>query len=298
MKIAIASGKGGAGKTSVAASLARVWDAPLIAVDTDAEAPNLHLFLPPAIEKSRVSWLRVPGLDREKCVSCGKCRDICTYKAIASFAGKISIFQDMCHGCGGCFAVCHTGAITEDRRELGRLESGTVLDGSVRFLMGRTRIGESMTPPLLRQEHKALDAMLAEAPADALLDSPPGVSCPAVTVTRDADMILLVADPTPFGFHDFKLAHQAFKPLDKPVCAVINRAGAEGNEAGDEAVRAYCRENGLPLLAELPFERAAAEQYASGRLLADLSPEWRERFTALRDALRAEYARVKEADHA
>ena len=143
-----------------------------------------------------------------------------------------------------------------------------------------------------------LDEMLEEAPADALLDSPPGVSCPAVTVTRDADIILLVADPTPFGFHDFKLAHQAFKPLGKPICAAVNRAGAEGNEAGDAAVRAYCRENDLPLLAELPFERAAAEQYASGRLLADLSPEWRERFTALRDALRAEYARVKEASHA
>ncbi|MBQ4616411.1 MAG: ATP-binding protein [Mailhella sp.] len=298
MKIAIASGKGGAGKTSVAASLARVWDSPLIAVDTDAEAPNLHLFLPPAITESRTSLLRVPGLDKEKCVSCEKCRDICTYKAIASFAGRISIFPDMCHGCGGCFAVCPTGAITEGSRELGTLELGTVLDGSVRFLMGRTRIGESMTPPLLRQEHKVLDEMLREQEGDALLDSPPGVSCPAVTVVRDADMLLLVADPTPFGFHDFKLAWQAFKPLNMPMCAVINRAGAEGNEDGDAAVRDWCRENGLPILAELPFERAAAEQYASGRLLADLSPEWRERFTALRDALRAEYSRQKEADHA
>ena len=300
MKIAIASGKGGAGKTSVTASLVRVWDSPLVAVDTDAEAPNLHLFLAPAIEKSRVCPLKVPGMDPEKCIGCEKCRDICTYKAIASFAGRISLFPDMCHGCGGCFAVCPTGAILPGQRELGTLESGTVLGGSVRFLMGRTRIGESMTPPLLRQEHKALDAMLDAVPADALLDAPPGVSCPAVTVTRDADMILLVADPTPFGFHDFKLAHQAFLPLGKPICAVVNRSGASGNEDGDEAVRTYCREHGLPLLAELPFERAAAEQYASGRLLADLSPEWQARFEALRDALRREYARLtaKEAAHA
>ena len=289
MKIAIASGKGGAGKTSVTASLARVWDSPLIAVDTDAEAPNLHLFLPPDITERQTCGLTVPNMEREKCIGCEKCRDICTYKAIASFAGRISLFPDMCHGCGGCFAVCPTGALIRGERELGVLESGTVLEGSVRFLMGRTRIGESMTPPLLRQEHHALEAMLDAVPADALLDAPPGVSCPAVTVTRDADMILLVVDPTPFGFHDFKLAHQAFLPLGKPICAAMNRAGAEGNAEGDEAVRAYCREHGLPLLAELPFDRAAAEQYASGKLLADISPEWRTRFEALRDALRAQF---------
>ena len=287
MKIAIASGKGGAGKTSVTASLTRVWDAPLVAVDTDAEAPNLHLFLHPNMEESRPCWLSVPQMEPEKCIHCEKCRDICSFKAIASFAGRISLFPDMCHGCGGCFAVCPTGALTPGRRELGTLETGTALDGSVRFLMGRTRIGEAMTPPLLRQEHELLASMLEAVPADALLDAPPGVSCPAVTVTRDVDMILLVADPTPFGFYDFRLAHQAFLPLGKPMCVVINRAGAEGNEEGDEAVHAYCREHGLPLLAELPFEREAAEQYASGMLLADISPAWRERFVSLRDSLRS-----------
>ena len=293
MKIAIASGKGGAGKTSVTASLARVWDAPLVAVDTDAEAPNLHLFLHPAVEKSRTCMLTVPQLDPEKCVHCEKCRNICTYKAIASFAGRISLFPDMCHGCGGCLAVCPSGALTPGGRELGVLERGSALEGNVRFLMGRTRIGESMTPPLLRREHAFLAEMLADVPADALLDAPPGVSCPTITVTRDVDAILLVADPTPFGFYDFTLAHQAFLPLGKPMFVVINRAGAEGNEDGDEAVRAYCREHDLPLLAELPFEREAAEQYAGGMLLADLSPVWKERFTSLRDALREAFARVK-----
>ena len=286
MRIAIASGKGGAGKTSVTASLVSVWDAPLVAVDTDVEAPNLHLFRTPVITGQRTGWLDVPQLDPEKCVHCEKCRDICSYKAIASFVGHIRIFPDMCHGCGGCFAVCPAGALMHGRRELGSLENGTVCAGRVRFLMGRTRIGEAMTPPLLRQEQTLLEEMLRELPADALLDAPPGVSCPAVTVARDVDMILLVADPTPFGFHDFRLAHQAFVPLHKPMAALINRADAPGNAAGDAAVRDYCRHNGLPLLAELPFEQAAAEQYAAGRLLADLSPLWRERFTALRDALR------------
>ena len=286
MRIAIASGKGGAGKTSVAASLASVWDSPLVAVDTDVEAPNLHLFLPPQVEGSSKAWLEVPSLDLAARSKCGKCREICSFKAIASFAGNISIFPDMCHGCGGCFAVCADKALKPVGRELGELEHGTVLDGTVRFLMGRTRIGESMTPPLLRQLRARLDTMLDAVPADAILDAPPGVSCPAVTVTRDVDLILLVADPTPFGFHDFRLAHQAFLPLNKAMAVVINRAGAEGNADGDAAVRGYCREHGLPLLAELPFERAAAEQYANGRLLAALSPEWEQRFEHLRDALR------------
>lgn len=114
----------------------------------------------------------------------------------------------------------------------------------------------------------------------------PGSAVRPVTVTRDVDLILLVADPTPFGFHDFRLAHQAFLPLNKAMAVVINRAGAEGNADGDAAVRDYCCEHGLPLLAELPFERAAAEQYANGRLLAALSPEWKQRFEHLRDALR------------
>ena len=157
-----------------------------------------------------------------------------------------------------------------------------------------------MTPPLLRQELRVLSEMLDEVPGDALIDSPPGVSCPAVTVAREADVILLVVDPTPFGFHDFRLAHQAFMPMGRPMAAVINRAGAEGNAEGDEAVRIYCREQNIPLLAELPFEREAAEQYASGRLLAELSPAWRRRFENLRDALRTLDASrgAKETTHA
>ena len=106
-----------------------------------------------------------------------------------------------------------------------------------------------------------------------------------MTVACEADIILLVVDPTPFGFHDFRLAHQAFLPIGRPMAAVINRAGADGNAEGDEVVRRYCSEQNLPILAELPFEREAAEQYASGRLLAEISPEWRERFEHLRDEL-------------
>ena len=175
MRIAIASGKGGAGKTTVTASLASVWDRPFIAVDTDVEAPNLHLFLPPAVETSETVGLEVPILDPERCTLCGACRAICRYKAIAQFASRLTIFTDMCHGCGGCFAVCPSQALTPGSRELGVLDQGTVLEGRGRFLMGRSRIGEAMTPPLLRALRKKLDLMLTAIPADALIDSPPGV---------------------------------------------------------------------------------------------------------------------------
>ena len=283
MRIAMASGKGGAGKTTVTASLASVWDGPCLVVDADVEAPNLHLYL------------EVPVLDKERCTNCGACREICAYKAIARLGAKIMIFPDMCHGCGGCFAVCEAQALSVGRRELGVVQFGTALDGKARFLMGRSRIGEAMTPPLLRGLENALAAMLAQDGADVLLDAPPGVSCPAKTVARQAVMIVLVAEPTPFGFHDFRLAHTAFSRLGKPLAVIMNRAGMPDNLAGDALLRAYCAEQELPLLAELPFERAAAESYARGRLPVLDSEAWRERFRLLRTALRHQAGEVRHA---
>ena len=276
----------------MAASLARVWGAetPLVAADTDVEAPNLHLFLPPHLDRrGNAPGLEVPlprDQDRVQ-LSAAACRDICRYKAIASLCRP---HQQSSPICATAAAAASPSArprpSNPGARELGELEDGTVLAGSVRYLGGRTRIGEAMTPPLLRALGRRLEAMLTVCPADVLLDSPPGVSCPAMTVARDVDAVC-GGRPTPFGFHDFRLAHQAYGPQGVPVAVTVNRAGMEGNEAGDEAVRAYCRQWKLPLLAELPFERTAAQHYAAGRLAADISPDWRRRFESLRDGLRA-----------
>lgn len=294
MRIAIASGKGGAGKTMVASSLSSIWDRPCIVVDADVEAPNLHLFLHPRITAACPVYLEVPLLNKERCTLCGACRDICRYKAIAKLGKTLTLFPDMCHGCGGCFAVCPEQALEKGHRELGSLEEGTVNSGSQMFLMGRSRIGEAMTPPQLRALHERLDSLLAEvggtqqpAQADALIDAPPGVSCPAMAVARDADMLLLVAEPTPFGFHDFILALEAFTPLGKPMAVIMNRAGMRDNTAGDDALRSHCRESGIPILAEVPFARELAEQYAAGKLAADLSADWKARFIDLRETLKS-----------
>lgn len=304
MRIAVVSGKGGAGKTTIMASLAAVWQSPCVLADADVEAPNAHLFLRPDITSTEDIFLDVPVLHAEVCTACGACAALCRFKAIAKLGQKVMVFADMCHGCGGCFAVCpEEGVLSHGQRLLGVLEKGEVaslLGGTQPFIMGKARIGEAMTPPQLRALQGAIDIMQAascgESAAsasssasvcDVLMDAPPGVSCPAMTTVRDVDLILLAAEPTPFGFHDFMLAHKAFIPLHKKMAVVINRAGIAGNEEGDAALRSYCAEHGLPLLAEMPFDREAAEHYAKGQLLATLSPVWRGRFEALRDAVKA-----------
>lgn len=279
MIVAIASGKGGTGKTTVAASLAAVWDRPLAAVDLDVEEPNLHLFLRPVLGAPEDVPMDIPVVDEERCTRCRACADLCQFKAITLLGEHLLVFPEMCHGCGGCLLVCPEKALSPGFRVLGVLEQGRC--GPARFLMGRLRVGETMSPPLMRAVKKRLDGMLAAQPADALLDAPPGVSCPAMNAVMDADVILLVTEPTPFGFHDFRLAHQAFAPMGKPLGVVVNRAGV-----GDDSVQGYCREKGLPVLAEIPYDRAIAEAYARGRVVAGLTPELAKLFTGLRDSVR------------
>lgn len=323
MRIAFASGKGGAGKTTVAASLAAIWPHPCLIVDADVEAPNLHLFLHPRLDAPQPVYLTVPELDAEKCTACGDCAAICSYKAIAKLGAGLIVFADMCHGCGGCFEVCQAGALKRGKRELGSLQWGSwsLRQGADQdsgqdpnqdsgqnrghnpgqpsgqssgktLLMGKSRIGEAMSPPLLRAIDSAL-ASIHEADTgsvpDILIDSPPGVSCPAMTTARMADALVLVAEPTPFGFYDFKLAHAAFGKLNMPLAVVMNRAGMPGNEAGDAALEKYCATEGLPLLACLPFDLQAAEAYAHGHLpLLEQSANaliWQRRFGFLYEAL-------------
>jgi len=279
MIVAVASGKGGTGKTTVTASLAKVWDGPLVAVDLDVEEPNLHLFLQPAIDGGQTAHMTVPLVDEARCTYCGACSDLCQFKAISVMNRLILTFPEMCHGCGGCLAICPEKAISPGQRELGEISWGRA--GNVDFLSGRLRVGEAMSPPLMRRVKARLEGMLSAQGGDAVIDAPPGVSCPAVNAVIDSDVILLVTEPTPFGFYDFQLAWEAFTPLGKPLAAVVNRAGL-----GHDAVYRFCREKGLPVLAEIPYDRAIAEAYARGRIIADLSPGFQETFISLRDKIR------------
>lgn len=279
MIVAVASGKGGTGKTTVSASLARVWGKPLIAADLDVEEPNLRLFLHPLIEEREPSLLEVPVIDESKCSHCGVCSEFCQFKAISVMGSVVLTFPEMCHGCGGCIALCPERALSAGGRELGEICIGSA-DG-VRFIEGRLRVGEAMSPPLMRHVKARIAEIVSVDGMDAIIDSPPGVSCPAVNAVMDSDVIVLVTEPTPFGFHDLKLALESFSPLGKPMGVVVNRAGT-----GNSEVHSFCRERGTPMLAEIPCERAAAEAYARGKVIADLSEDFRSIFISLSEKIR------------
>ena len=285
MIVAVASGKGGTGKTTVTASLAVSWPKAVIAVDLDVDEPNLHLFLKPQVTHIETVTLEVPEVDEAKCTHCRLCAELCQFKAIAVMGKAILTFPEMCHGCGGCMAICPEGAIGVTTRELGVMERG--LGRGIPCLTGRLRIGEAMSPPLMR--HVRMRMLDEAAGADILIDAPPGVSCPAMCAVADSDVIVLVTEPTPFGFYDFTLAWEAFSPLGKPMAVVVNRAGL-----GDGRVYEFCAEHGLPVVAEIPYRRDIAEHYSKGLVLAELDDGLKRQFAGLCRTL----ASLKESDHA
>jgi MinD superfamily P-loop ATPase len=269
MIISVASGKGGTGKTTVATNLAFVLNKDAQLLDCDVEEPNAHLFLNPHLDKREPVFTPVPEIDLDKCTYCGKCAEICRFKAIAVLNEMILTFPELCHSCGGCIKVCPEGAITETGRELGDLESGSV--GRLGFGQGRLRVGEAMSPPLIKKVRSLCDPAKIN-----IIDAPPGTSCPVIAAMNGVDFVLLVTEPTPFGLHDLKLAVEAVKLLQIPCGLVINRS-----DMGDRQVKDYAAKENIKILLEIPFDRQIAETYSKGRLIVEEMPEWRNDFLRL-----------------
>jgi MinD superfamily P-loop ATPase len=272
MIVAIASGKGGTGKTTVATNLAYVasiMGVDASYVDCDVEEPNGHIFLKPEIEKTTPVCVPVPTVDEGKCTACGQCKEICQYSAIVVLGKTVLTFPNLCHGCGGCVLVCPTGAITETGRDVGVIEEGSA--ESVRFVHGKLRIGEAMSPPLIREVKKRIheDSLT-------IIDAPPGTSCPVIQSVKGSDYVVLVTEPTPFGLNDLKLAVEMLRVLGLPFGVVVNRA-----DIGDEAVFDYCSSELINVLLRIPEDRRIAEAYSRGRLAAEALPEYRGAFESL-----------------
>ena len=275
MIISIASGKGGTGKTTVATNLAMALGQGVLLLDCDVEEPNAHLFLKPEFNSRETAYTPVPEIDESRCTYCRKCADICRFKAIAMAGKTILTFPELCHGCGGCTAVCPEEAITEKGRELGVVERGT--RGGVGFVHGRLRIGEAMSPPLINKVRAFSDPHKVN-----IIDAPPGTSCPVIAAVKNSDFVLMVTEPTPFGLHDLKLGVEAVKLLGIPRGLVINRA-----DMGTDEVWHYAESEKIPILMEIPYERSIAEAYARGELIVDVMPAWKDRFLQM-------YKRIKQ----
>ena len=269
MIISIASGKGGTGKTTVATNLASSLESDVRLLDCDVEEPNAHLFIKPVMESEETITTPVPEIDGDRCTLCGKCCEICQFKAIVRIADTILPFTDLCHSCGGCIEVCPENAIRETYRELGKLEKGH--KNGIEFYHGRLRVGEAMAPPLIKKVRSYADTN-----GITIIDAPPGTSCPVIAAMKDTDFVILVTEPTPFGLHDLKLAAGAVKLLNIPCGIVINRS-----DLGDDRVKEFAEEEGIPILMEIPFDRQIAEYYSRGELSVENMPVWKEKFVNL-----------------
>lgn len=268
MKIVVASGKGGTGKTLVAINLALSVDADQV-LDCDVEEPNDYIFIKPANIISESVKLLVPEIDESKCNYCRKCAEFCQFNALFVVGETAMVFPELCHSCGGCKLVCPTDAITEKPRGIGEIFIGDV--NGMELVYGKLNIGEALAVPIISAvKEKAKNQGLV------ILDSPPGTSCPVVESVLGTDFCVMVTEPTPFGLHDLEIAVEVIMELGIPLGVVVNFAGI-----GDRGVYDYCEKMNLPILMEIPYDRKIAELYSRGIPFIEEMPEWRAKFQEL-----------------
>lgn len=333
MIISIASGKGGTGKTTVSTNLALSLNGVQF-LDCDVEEPDAHIFLKPKIESRKTVSIPVPHVDEAKCNLCGKCAQVCAYNAIAvvnpirrskneigvdkenssisetkphkELKGKVLIFPELCHGCGGCKLLCPEKAISEVDKDIGVIEFGE--SKAIQFVHGKLNIGEVLSPALIRAVKEYINPALPKKPKSSItkknwrtlpllenihklkderkggvnptrtviIDVPPGTSCPVIEAIKGSDYCILVTEPTPFGLNDLILAVEVLKKLKIPFGVVINRAGI-----GDDKVDQYCHNYKIPVLMYIPFDKEIAIAYSKGIPIVEVKPKYIQEFGKL-----------------
>ena len=279
MVIAVASGKGGTGKTTIAVGLALSLENVQF-LDCDVEEPNAHIFLKPEITRTERVNLPVPKANEDRCTYCGKCAEICAYNAIAVIKETVLLFSELCHGCGGCRLLCPEDAIEEVGRPIGVLEKGKA--GHICFIHGKLNVGEALAVPLVRAVKRASlethpnNNQFTSNNGITIIDVPPGTSCPVIESVKGSDFCLLATEPTPFGLNDLILAVETLRKLKIPFGVVINRA-----DVGDKKVDEYCQDEKIPILMRIPLDRDIAIAYSKGIPVTEAKPAYKKDFLKL-----------------
>ncbi len=267
MKIAIASGKGGTGKTTVSVNLyyilSRAYNQSVLLVDCDVEEPNDAIFFPEAVKTDEKQIFQIiPEIDTAKCTFCRKCSDWCEFNAISivKSLGFAEVNLDLCHSCGACLVACNFGAITEHKQPLGVISHFDISIGNG-LTEGRLKVGSAMQTSLIKKVKKNI----GDSAEIIIYDAPPGTSCPVVETVSDVDYVILVTEPTPFGLHDLKITIELLKDLQKPFGVIVNKAGLGSNE-----VYHFLETNNIELLGNIPFAKEYAADYASGNILKNI----------------------------
>lgn len=275
-RIAIASGKGGTGKTSVSVNLAACMSAmkfdefqQISLTDLDVEEPNSALFFTDAKQYFTQEETRlVPVWDEKACTLCNKCSKVCEFNAIAFLGSRVLVFPDLCHSCHACSTLCPVDALPMNPKRMGEVKYYKPSQNALALTEYQLDIGQPSAVPLISSAIKRLN----EIPGDDtlfILDAPPGTSCPMMEVSKSSDYVLLVTEPTPFGLHDLSLAVETVRKLNKPLAVILNKAGS-----GDDAIiESYCEKENIRLLAKIPQSRKIAEAYSRGELVWNITDE-------------------------
>lgn len=275
MIVAVASGKGGTGKTTVSVNMARAMESPVLLLDCDVEEPNCNLFLGGERTSGETVSIPIPEVDEGACKHHGDCQRICEYNAILSLPTSTMVFPDLCHGCGGCTLACPEKAIREVEKRVGVINR--ISAGRINLVEGRLDVGVALATPVIRELKKFIVK-----DHSVILDAPPGTSCPVVSTIQGCDFVVLVTEPTPFGLNDLALAVDMVRETGVPFGVVVNRMGI-----GDNRVHEFCRSQAIPIMLEIADDRRIAEAYSKGMLVVDALPEYSEVFRNLWDDIRA-----------
>ncbi len=277
MKIAIASGKGGTGKTTLSVNLASFLaeSRKVVLCDLDVEEPNSGLFIKGKLIHREDKFKMIPEWEKDRCTLCGHCHKVCNFHAVIQLGDQIMVFPELCHSCYACSELCPVDALPMIPQKMGELKQFKKEELS--FVESRLDIGQEQAVPLIAQTLEYLDKNFDD-DFIKLYDAPPGTSCPVIEATKDADFVILITEPTPFGLHDLKLAVDTMRELKKDFGIIVNRHGIGNND-----VLTYCQKENIPVLSKLLNDRRVAELYSRGNLIYQKIPEFKKQIENIAD---------------